>query len=77
MSFANYFLGGTTSIDAREEKKTHRREIVEDVALRSVGEYDVSRDGHRGAGYEGHRSRHVCDCCKTVESRRLQASIDQ
>lgn len=55
----------------------HLRKVVEYVALRSVGEYNVSRNGHYGTRDERHCGRYMRDGREPVKSRRPQAPIDQ
>jgi len=77
VSFSDYIRIGIKSPTQKAQERTHWREVVEDVALRPVSEYDVSRYRHYGTRDQRRYSRYVCDGREPVECRRPQAPINQ
>jgi hypothetical protein len=76
VSFSGYGIKSPLKAPERGDW-THRREVVEYVALRSVGKYDVSRNRHYGTRDERRYSRYTCHGREPVKRRRPQAPIDQ
>lgn len=54
-----------------------RREIVEDISLRFVGEYEVSRDCQRATSEQRDQRGCMSDSGKTIEGWGPQTSIDE
>jgi hypothetical protein len=51
--------------------------VVENVALRFVGEYEVANQGHDQAEDKTHTCRCVGDCVEPVERGRFEAAVDE
>ncbi len=77
VSFSSYIRVINKQAGRHEIDRTHWRKVVEYIALRSVGEYYISRNRHYGTRDERRYSRYMRHGREPVKRRGPQAPINQ
>jgi len=61
----------------KQGEEPHPWKVVENVALRLVGENNIGGNSKGHARHEGDERRYVRHFCEAIKSRRAQTPIDQ